>query len=505
MPVMGTVLQESTVHNSQNKLRSFDRTKTKALGHAPSKKTTKAPLHPPVNNGISLSSEPNSQQRLRRTRPDKMLIMANPTDRQHNTKIKSHAISKNGQKEKRQRQNSQGAKESSGRGKNSSVRPVYPHSHPQVQREDLSECRTEDEDCTLQSKDGEEDSASDLSDSERYSALPTQITPPDLNLRAEIIDPSDFHSLRSSCRGHNKFKGSYPDFLPPPFNSWSLQQLAVYLNTEGKGIPRPNPVGQLERYLDRLLQLEWHQIQTIQEDSSKSNAPLPKGRHVPHSSSHLSLSSPKCILQCQRAFPLALLSSLASAPTLQLSSCTCPHCQNLYPILNGTCRSYAYHHHTRLSPLLEKKGQASALPKRSSSESRAHQLEPRHRSREHRLSDPLSESSHLRRMQAVGNIRNPVGSTYSVDQVSSTATTASNASIGGVKKRRSGQRSHSCVGTREVGYRARGRSEQRKTFDKTQQDSKLSCAVSSDGLHSLKDSSTSRVNKRQKHVEFVTK
>ncbi|XP_073682411.1 uncharacterized protein fam217bb [Garra rufa] len=409
-------------------------------------------------------------------------------------------MSKNGQKERRQRQNSHSAKESGGRGKSSSVTPVYPQS---VQRKESSGCRTEDEGCTLQSKDGHEDSASDLSDSERYSALPAQIAPPDLNLRAEVIDPSDLHPSRPSCRGH-KFRGSYPDFLPPPFNSWSLQQLAVYLNTEGKGIPRPKPVGQLERYLDRLLQLEWHQIQTIQEDSSKSNAPVLKGRHLPHSSSHLSLSSPKCILQCQRAFPLALLSSLASAPTLQLSSCTCPHCQNLYPILNGTCRSYAYHHHTRLSPLLEKKGKVSGLPKRSSSESRAHQLEPRHRTREHRLSDPLSESSHLRRMQAIGNIRNPIGSTYSVDQVSSTANTASNASIGEVKKRRSGQRSHSCVGTREVGYRVRGRSEQRKTFDKTPEDSKLSCAVSSDGLHNSKDSSTSRVNRRQKHVEFVT-
>uniref|UniRef100_A0A9J8CD57 Family with sequence similarity 217 member Bb n=1 Tax=Cyprinus carpio carpio TaxID=630221 RepID=A0A9J8CD57_CYPCA len=488
---MGTVLQEGTVRNSQNKLRSSDRTKTKALGHSPSKKSTKAPLHPPPNNGISRSSEPDSQQRLRRTRLDKMLIMANPTGRRHNTKIKSHATSKNGQKERWQRQNSHGAKESGGRG----VRPVTPHS-VQVQREDLSECRSEAEGCRLQSKDGEEDSASDLSDSERNSALPTQISPPDLNLRAEVIDPSDFHASRPSCRAHN----SYPDFLPPPFNSWSLQQLAVYLNTEGKGIPRPKPVGQLERYLDRLLQLEWHHIQTAQEDSSKSNTPLPKGRHLPHSSSHLSLSSPKCILQCQRAFPLTLLSSLASAPTLQLSSCTCPHCQNQYPILNGPCRSYAYHHHTRLSPLLEKKGQASGLPKRSSSESRAHQPDSRHRSREHRLSDPLSESSHLRRMQAIGNIRNPVGSTYSVDQASSTATTSSNASIGDVKKRKPGQRSHSCVGTR-----ARGRSEQRKTFDNTRKDSRLSCAVSSDGLHSSKDSSTSRVNRRQKHVEFVTK
>ncbi|XP_067287967.1 protein FAM217B isoform X2 [Pseudorasbora parva] len=412
-----------------------------------------------------------------------MLIMANTTNRQHDTKIKSHATSKNRQKERRQRQNSDGAKESGGRGKGSSARPV------KVLRED------EDEGCTLQSKARDEDSASDLSDSERYSVLPAQIAPPDLNLRAEVIDPSDFHPSR--C-GQDKFRGSYPDFLPPPFNSWSLKQLAVYLNTDGKGAPRPKPVGQLERYLDRLLQMEWHQIQSVQEDGSKSNGPLPKARHLPHSSSHLSLSSPKCILQCQRAFPLALLSSLA---TLQISSCTCLHCQNQYPILNGSCRSYAYHHHTRLSPLLEKKRQASGLPKRSSSESRAHQMEPRRRSREHRLSDPLSESSHMRRMQAVGNIRNPVGSTGNPDQASTADTTAS---IGDVKKRRPGERSHSCGGVREAGFRARGRSEQRKSCDKTQQDSKVSCAASSDGLQRSKDSATSRLTRKQKHVEFVT-
>ncbi|XP_043107258.1 protein FAM217B isoform X2 [Puntigrus tetrazona] len=425
-------------------------------------------------------------------RLDRMLIMANPTDRQHSTKIKSHAASKNGYKERRQRQNSHGAKEGGGGGKSTGVRPVTPRS-VHVQR---VERRREDGGCTLQSKDGEEDSGSDLSDSERYSVLPAQISPPDLNLRAEVIEPSDLHPSRP--RAHNKFRGSYPDFLPPPFNSWSLQQLAVYLNTEGKGVPRPKPVGQLERYLDRLLQLEWHQIQTVQEDGSKSGGPLPKSRHAPHSSSHLSLSSPKCILQCQRAFPLTLLSSLASAPTLP----TCPHCQNQYPLPNGPCRSYAYHHHTRLSPLLEKKGQASGLPRRSSSESRAHQPLPRHRSREHRLSDPLSESSHLRRMQAVGNIRNPLGSSYNVDQVSSTATTASDASIGDTRKRKPGQRSRSCAGTREVGCRPRGRSEQRKTVDKNQQDSKLPCA---EGLHRPEDSSSSRVSRRRKHVEFVTK
>lgn len=393
------------------------------------------------------------------------------SSRQHNSKIKSHATSKNGQKERRQKQNSNGAKEigNGGRGKSSSVRPV------KVQRED------EDEGSTLQSKPREEDSASDLSDSERYSVFPAEISPPDLDLRAEVIDPSDFQTSRPA---QDKFRGSYPDFLPPPFNSWSLKQLAVYLNTDGKSVPRPKPVGKLERYLDRLLQIEWHQIQSVQEDSSKSNTPMPKVRH---SSSHLSLSSPKCILQCQRAFPLALLSSLA---TRQLSSCTCPQCQSQYLILNGSCRSHAFHHHT----LLEKKRQASGLPKRSSSESRAHPTESRHRSREHRLSDPLSESSHWRRMQAAGNIRNPAGFTCNPDR-------ATAAGVCDVKKRRPGERSRSCVGVRDIGSTARGRGELWKSCEC---DSTLSCAASAEALQTSRDSATRRLTRKQKHVEFVT-
>ncbi|KAK7119929.1 hypothetical protein R3I94_021683 [Phoxinus phoxinus] len=441
---MGTVLQESTVHNSQNKLLSSDRTKTKALGHAPSKKTTTVPLHPPPNSGVSLSSEPDSQQRFRRTRPDKMLIMANTTNRQHNTKIKSQATSKNGQKERRQKANSNGAQEIGNGGRGKSSRPV------KVQREE------EEEGCTLQSKPREEDSASDLSDSERYSVFPAEISPPDLDLRTEVIDPSDFQTSRAA---HDKLRGSYPDFLPPPFNAWSLKQLAVYLNTDGRSAPRPKPVGKLERYLDRLLQIEWHQIQSVQEDSSKSNTPMPRVRH---SSSHLSLSSPKCILQCQRAFPLALLSSLA---TRQLSSCTCPQCQNQYLILSGSCRSHAVHHHTPL----EKK-------KRSSSESRAHPMPSRLRSREHRLSDPLSESSHWRRMQAAGNMRNPAG--FTRDPEPATA-----AGVCEVKKR-----SRSCVGVREIAVTARGRGERWKDSERS---------------HTPADSATT-LTRKQKHVGFVT-
>ncbi|XP_056324494.1 protein FAM217B [Danio aesculapii] len=446
---MGTVLQESTAHNSLN----LNHSRYKAARHAASKKTSKAPVLPTPN--TSPSSEPVCQQRLRRIRPDTMLIMANPTHRQQSSaKLRSHAAYKNGHKDKRR--NTSAVKESEGKAKSVKFESVN------TEREDPSDCRTEEESCSSQSKAGGDDSASDISDSERYSVLPAKISPPDLDLRAEVIDTSDL--LHSSKPTNRVQRSSFPDFLPPPFNSWSLTQLAVYLNTDGKTIPRPKPVGQLERYLDRLLQMEWHQIQTLQEDSSKSP---PKHRHP---TPHFSLSSPKCILQCQRAFPLGLLSSLTS---LNLS---CTHCHGHYS--NGS-----YRQHTRSHP--EKR--SSGFPQRSSSESRT-RSEPRNR--EHRLSDPLSESRHLRRMQAAGNIRNPV-STHSPELLSA-------ADVGDVKKRRPGRRSQSSAGAREFGFRVRGRSEQRKT----QQDCVLSSAGASEALGDSKESS--RLNRKQKRVEFLT-
>ncbi|TRY97749.1 hypothetical protein DNTS_008260 [Danionella cerebrum] len=335
-------------------------------------------------------------------------------DRQLNTNVKAIAASRNRQKEKRRRQNQ--FNEANKSELRSTARS--------------SEHQTESWRCQHSPK--EEDTTSDLSESELTSVLPAQISPPDLDLRAEVIDPSQFQASKRSSRGRDAFRASYPDFLPPPFNSWSLQQLAVYLNTEGRSIPRPKPIGQLERYLERLLQLEWHQIQTLQEDSIKSCA----------RSHHPSLSSPKCILQCQRAFPLTLLSSLASAPKVSLSNCSCTQCKNQFPMLNGSL-----HQHTRLSRLLESSVRASGFPKRSCSESRALRSKPQRQPREHRLSDPLSESTHMRQMQAQGNMRN-------LNPVSSGAPGVRCEDEDDLRKRRS----HSCLGSR-----VRGQGEQRKS------------------------------------------
>lgn len=114
----------------------------------------------------------------------------------------------------------------------------------------------------------DEDSASDLSDSERVAIPPSPFTPPDLNLRAEEIDPVSFslHPEPSQAvSGH-----SYPDFLPPPFNSWDLRDMAVVLNTECRSEALPRATGFLGKYIDRLLQLEWLQVQTVQCEKTRA-------------------------------------------------------------------------------------------------------------------------------------------------------------------------------------------------------------------------------------------
>ncbi|KAM3838891.1 protein FAM217B isoform 2-T2 [Vipera latastei] len=113
----------------------------------------------------------------------------------------------------------------------------------------------------------EEDNASDLSDSERIPVPPSPCAPPQLNLRAEEIDPVCFELHFETQRKQPDCH--YPDFLPPPFNAWDLKGLAAFINTECKSEPRPEPTGFLEKYVDRLLQLEWLQMQTVQAEKGK--------------------------------------------------------------------------------------------------------------------------------------------------------------------------------------------------------------------------------------------
>ncbi|XP_057686423.1 uncharacterized protein fam217ba [Corythoichthys intestinalis] len=270
------------------------------------------------------------------------------------------------------------------------------------------------------------DSASDLSDSERLPVLPspcTPCTPPHLNLRAEVINSSDFPLDIPGPHGNENNEDEskipshcYPDFLPPPFNTWSLRQLAVFLHTEGRGAPRPKPVGPLERFLERLLQLEWLQIQTVQTESSRQ-----PGRHTrpqatsgqsprPHTAPSSRLNSPKGARHSQRAFPCVINPPSPASAVVHSRLPLCPHCHIRYPLCNGSCSAYAYQRHSRLSPLLERKTRPGAPVKRSCSETQEATKEGRSQGAQGGGGaqipvSPSAEKSHFRHMHAPGNTR----------------------------------------------------------------------------------------------------
>ncbi|XP_077370785.1 uncharacterized protein fam217ba isoform X2 [Festucalex cinctus] len=269
------------------------------------------------------------------------------------------------------------------------------------------------------------DSASDLSDSERLPVLPspcTPCTPPHLNLRAEVINCNDFPLDIPGPHGNGDEDEietpphCYPDFLPPPFNTWSLRQLAVFLYTEGRGAPRPKPVGPLEKFLERLLQLEWLQIQTVQAEISR-----PPGRHTrpqatpghsprPHTAPSSRLNSPKGTRHSQRAFPFVINPPSPASAAAQSRLPVCPHCHIRYPLCNGSCSAYVYQRHSRLSPLLERRTRPVAPVKRSCSETQEAAKEGRTQGAQGGggAQNPVSPSagrSHLRHMHAAGNAR----------------------------------------------------------------------------------------------------
>lgn len=302
----------------------------------------------------------------------------------------------------------------------------------------------------------EGDSDTDLSESERLPVSPSGRVPPQLELRPEVIEAEDRSSCSHGSRGRSHGGFDFPDFLPPPFNSWSLSQLAVFYNMEGRGAPRPRPVGPLERYLDRLLQLEWRQIQTFQEESGKSAvSDVISSCHRSPAAASSRLSSPKCILQCQRAFPLTFLSSLANHSAL-LSGCACTLCRIRYSTCYTSCCRSTHSHarQSRLSPMLERKGPAS-LPKRSYSESRVHSSDRSSASQAQRFSSPVRTNSHLRRMQASGNIRNPAQGANMKPH-----STARDSSVGAGRDRLGAR--GDMLAHRTDGYRKRSGSEQRR-------------------------------------------
>ncbi|XP_039092993.1 protein FAM217B isoform X2 [Hyaena hyaena] len=120
--------------------------------------------------------------------------------------------------------------------------------------------------------DEDEDSASDLSDSERVAEPPPPaLAPPELRLRAEETDAADpglDPDPGADPRGAQPTY-RYADFLPAPFSSWDLRDLAVPPGAEPRPAAQGGAAGPLARYVARLLQLEWLQMQTVRSEKGK--------------------------------------------------------------------------------------------------------------------------------------------------------------------------------------------------------------------------------------------
>ncbi|XP_075032878.1 protein FAM217B isoform X3 [Mixophyes fleayi] len=141
---------------------------------------------------------------------------------------------------------------------------------PTHERESLEKLFLDFESVGLRKED--EDSGSDLSDSERLPIPPSPFSPPDLNLRAEEIKPGYFnHFVDHNCKDYD-----YPDFLPPPYSSWNLSQVSVFINKEKKNTLQSTASGFLEKYVERLLQLEWLQMLTVQTENAKTAKSRPQ-------------------------------------------------------------------------------------------------------------------------------------------------------------------------------------------------------------------------------------
>ncbi|NXC48533.1 F217B protein, partial [Penelope pileata] len=238
-------------------------------------------------------------------------------------------------------------------------------------------------------EDAEDDSASDLSDSERIPIPPSPCTPPELILRAEEIDPVCLEHVPDT--GFKESEYYYQDFLPPPFNSWDLKQLAIFVNVEGRSELRPKPTGFLEKYIDRLLQLEWLQIQTVQNEKAKAA----KARPQTAPSSIRTLKSPgKC---------KALLSPLPNKQMVPQESVTkLPTCcsgPRGDPCCGESRQFYSHPGHLKLS---ERTGYAMSS-QRQSGEVRS-ELKKTTAKQQFLNMQPSENNS---KIQNVGNIRPP--------------------------------------------------------------------------------------------------
>eukprot|EP00061_Rhincodon_typus_P008934 g32000.t1 len=181
----------------------------------------------------------------------------------------------------------------------------------------------------------DEDSASDLSDSERIPLVSSPCRPPDLNLRAELIVPAELTPTSSCAEFH------YPDFLPEPYASWNLRELSLLANSSSnaRSLVTARPLGFLESFVGRLLALEWLQLKT--EQAERSRLTRPRSNTAPGSCNparHPGRGRRACLMV--NRLPSSL-GDLAIGPTCPAAS-ACSHCWLQYPHCIGNSRPEAY-------------------------------------------------------------------------------------------------------------------------------------------------------------------
>ncbi|XP_059508626.1 uncharacterized protein LOC125461374 isoform X2 [Stegostoma tigrinum] len=185
----------------------------------------------------------------------------------------------------------------------------------------------------------DEDSASDLSDSERIPLESSPCRPPDLNLRAEVIVPADL-TPTSSCAEFN-----YPDFLPEPYASWNLRELSLLVNSSSnaRSPVTARPMGFLESFVGRLLALEWLQLKT--EQAERSRLTRPRSNTAPGSCNparHPGRGRRACLMLPSSPGYLAI------GPACTVAG-ACSHCWLRYPDCIGNSRPEAYQNFSRSS------------------------------------------------------------------------------------------------------------------------------------------------------------
>ncbi|XP_019628947.1 PREDICTED: uncharacterized protein LOC109473512 [Branchiostoma belcheri] len=219
------------------------------------------------------------------------------------------------------------------------------------------------------SNDNSSDYDTDYSETEKQrsedNTIPKDI--PDLQLKPDSVELEDIERFFDDYDSDDSKEGEsgvfpFPDFLPKPFNEWDLQELALLSNKNWKDAVRVKPKGQYLDIIERLMEFERLQLQTIQWEMEKSRpssraasrsgasrertAALAKPKAGQGKPCHPDCVQPMCAGNCvQKRVPSGRL---------------CIHCRQRY--CTGTCKEHCYDSHQRQPPREEdNKGSPSRI------------------------------------------------------------------------------------------------------------------------------------------------